>query len=501
MKFDHMLRGTYSAALARPASAFFLVAGALTAARIATLVAADANLGPDEAQYWAWSLEPASGYFSKPPLIAWTIALTTSLFGDAEWAVRLASPFFHLGSAAFLFFLAQRLYGAQAALFAGVTWITIPGVSFSSALITTDAPLLFFWTAALYCFFRLLTSDAAKTVSPGISTALGAAIGLGFLSKYAMSYFLIGAALAFVLSRAVRRRFKPADVLIAAIVALAVLAPNLLWNAAHDFQTIAHTAANAKWGPDRFHPGELGEFLASQLAVLGPILIGLFVWGAFTMRSRLKAGAHLASIELALFAYVLPPIAIVSAQAFISRAHANWAATAYPAALVLIVAWALRARLGPLLGASIAIHAVAAAAFMTIYADFALADRFGLSDIARRLRGWDAQGAEIRAAAAPYDAILVDDRELVASITYYARGGPPVLAWNSNQRIDSHFEAFMAYDPKAAPSALFVSLYPEPIALNGAFAQAEPLGEASVSFNGGERRLYLFAVSGYRGAP
>jgi len=47
------------------------------------------GLHGDEAQYWSWSQNLDWGYFSKPPLIAWIIAISTSLFGQAEWAIRL----------------------------------------------------------------------------------------------------------------------------------------------------------------------------------------------------------------------------------------------------------------------------------------------------------------------------------------------------------------------------------------------------------------------------
>ena len=68
---------------------------AITAARLVWLAVQPADLYPVEAQYWFWSLHPALGYYSKPPLIAWLIALTTSLFGDSEFAIRLSAPLLH----------------------------------------------------------------------------------------------------------------------------------------------------------------------------------------------------------------------------------------------------------------------------------------------------------------------------------------------------------------------------------------------------------------------
>lgn len=115
----------------------------LTALRIALLVVSPLDLFVDEAQYWLWSTQPAAGYFSKPPLIAWLIALTTRLAGEAAWAVRLASPLLHAGAAGFILLAGRVLYDARTGAAAALVYLTLPAVSFSSLLISTDAPLLF----------------------------------------------------------------------------------------------------------------------------------------------------------------------------------------------------------------------------------------------------------------------------------------------------------------------------------------------------------------------
>ena len=67
----------------------------VTLIRIYSLIISPIELTVDEAQYWHWSRNLDFGYFTKPPLIAWAIALSTSILGNAEWAVRLCSPIFH----------------------------------------------------------------------------------------------------------------------------------------------------------------------------------------------------------------------------------------------------------------------------------------------------------------------------------------------------------------------------------------------------------------------
>src|SRR5581483_11947311 len=71
---------------------------AVTLARLVWLSVGATNLYPDEAQYWLWSLHPAFGYYSKPPMVAWLIALTTGFFGGDVPAIRLAAPLLHFAT-------------------------------------------------------------------------------------------------------------------------------------------------------------------------------------------------------------------------------------------------------------------------------------------------------------------------------------------------------------------------------------------------------------------
>jgi 4-amino-4-deoxy-L-arabinose transferase-like glycosyltransferase len=54
----------------------------ITLIRIYTLFVSPIELSVDEAQYWHWSQNLDFGYFTKPPFIAWIIALSTNLFGN-----------------------------------------------------------------------------------------------------------------------------------------------------------------------------------------------------------------------------------------------------------------------------------------------------------------------------------------------------------------------------------------------------------------------------------
>ncbi len=474
---------------------FLTVALCLTGLRIVALALGDPNLGPDEAQYWYWSEAPAFGYYSKPPFIAWAIAATTAVFGDSEWAVRLSAPFFQLGAAIFVFLTARRLSDDKTAFWAGLGWLTLPGVFLSAALITTDGPLLFFWSSSLYFFIRLTDSKECQPFR--VAAFLGGALGFGLLSKYAMLFFLPGAALALAVAPERRQAVKPAALAVSFAIAMALIAPNLLWNAENEFQTITHTAANANWTQSVGHPDKLLKFLGDQFGVVGPIGLALVIAAASTAwRGRTDAERRIRF----LLAFSLPALLIVSGQAFIARAHANWAAVAYPSAVIAATLLAGRAKIfDGAMKASLGLHSLAGAGFLLAFASMPLADAVGASAPFKRLRGWDEHGREIARLAQGYDAILADDREVMGGLLYYARPAPPVVAWNPNRRIENHYEAFKAFDPATARRLLYVTTNSNAALLNNSFLTVRQKGISKARMTTTRwRTLYLFEISDYR---
>src|SRR3954465_7423438 len=104
---------------------------AITAVRVIALAVSNAELFFDEAQYWAWGQEPAFGYYTKPPLIAWVIGATTSLCGDTPFCVRLPSPLMHLLTSLVIYTLATKLHSRRIAFWAALVYALMPGTSIS----------------------------------------------------------------------------------------------------------------------------------------------------------------------------------------------------------------------------------------------------------------------------------------------------------------------------------------------------------------------------------
>src|SRR5208283_5157490 len=84
----------------------YILIGILLLARWAYIASGTIQLTEDEAYQWLWSKHLALSYYSKPPLIAYTQFLGTSLWGDTAFGVRFFSPVI----AATLSFLLLRFF-------------------------------------------------------------------------------------------------------------------------------------------------------------------------------------------------------------------------------------------------------------------------------------------------------------------------------------------------------------------------------------------------------
>jgi len=112
------------------------------------IVLSPLELGVDEAQYWLWSTAFDFGYYTKPPLTSWIIGVSHQLFGHHVWAVRLPAPWLHLLTALVLWRAAFWHAGTGAGRWAALLWTCLPAVALGSFVISTDTPLLLFWSAA-----------------------------------------------------------------------------------------------------------------------------------------------------------------------------------------------------------------------------------------------------------------------------------------------------------------------------------------------------------------
>jgi|TARA_B110000977_G_scaffold43147_1_gene58509 dolichol-phosphate mannosyltransferase len=192
------------------------------------------ELIPDEAYYWSYAQHLDWSYLDHPPLLAWLIAASCSLFGDNEFAVRL--PFFIAGMLTlwFAFKLADLLFDRTTAFISCLLIACLPIFFSTGFLATTDSLQATFWMASLYFLARIFLHNKEEAWLP-----LGLVLGLGMLSKYTLVLLLPGILLLMLFKASARHWFKNPRVYVAALCSLAIFSPVLFWNYQTDWSSFS----------------------------------------------------------------------------------------------------------------------------------------------------------------------------------------------------------------------------------------------------------------------
>lgn len=228
--------------------------GMVLVARLA--LAGTTGIVEDEAYYWTWSQRLAGGYYDHPPAIAFVIAASDALFGATSLGVRAGTVLAGTLAAAVLLREARDRW-LYVLILAALPLYTLGGV-----LATPDAPMLAGWAVGLAGAMR------------GDWRMAGLGAGVAGLSKYT------GWGLWPLLLMAEPRAWK-AMLPGMAITALCI-APNLLWNAQHDWVSVRFQLDH---GLGAREPAVI-EYLLGQVGLVSPVLFGaVVVWWAVTWKA------------------------------------------------------------------------------------------------------------------------------------------------------------------------------------------------------------------------
>jgi 4-amino-4-deoxy-L-arabinose transferase-like glycosyltransferase len=373
------------------------LAGWVAAAFVARFLCAPAlPVLDDEAYYWVWSRHLNWGYLDHPPAVAALLAVATATLGDHPMALRAPSLALSAATAAVVYALARDLYGVPAARRAVLIFHAVPVLLLGGVLVSPDAPLVFFWTLAVWAAWRALRD-------PRMWWLVGCAVGLGLQSKYAMAFLLPGLVALVVLRPELRRSVHPYG---AALLALLLFAPNLVWNAHHNWSGFRFVLERPAWvasGPI----GNLALSAAGLGVYLSPVLAVLLVWAA--VRPRTEPDRFLALLAL-------PTLAVLVAGAWMGKFKPHYAAPLAALLLPAVGAWTdprgARWRQVGLWTAAVQSGLVVVLVAASLWDGRLLADQKGWERVAIRVRGL-ASGADLVVAVTYQDG---------AQIAYATRG-------------------------------------------------------------------------------
>ena len=245
---------------------------ALTILRV--IYASVIDLRTDEAYYWTWSKENVLCFLDHPPMIALFIRFGTAIFGDSNLGVRFAGILAMLITQLLLADIVRRVTHDVRAI---VLAVLMPEAALYYGLlmakVSPDVALIPFAVAMVWALIRVNESGDGRWW-----LAAGVFAGLALLSKFT-AVMLIPAVLAFMLVPNWRRRWLLSPYpWLAAVFALVLFLPVLIWNAQHDwasfrFQLVRATATH------ELSLRTVADFIGLQFGLVGFILLPVVLSG------------------------------------------------------------------------------------------------------------------------------------------------------------------------------------------------------------------------------
>tara|TARA_B100001093_G_scaffold267396_1_gene255737 strand:+ start:596 stop:2101 length:1506 start_codon:yes stop_codon:yes gene_type:complete len=461
--------------------------------RSLAIIATPLEIGVDEAQYWLWSQQFDFGYFTKPPLTSWIIGLSHSIFGHHQWAVRIPAPWLHLATALVLWRAGGWLGGPSAGRLAALLWSTLPAVGLGGFLISTDTPLLLFWSLGLMIIIGITGGHLERHRG---MVAAGAAFGAALMAKYAAVYGLLGL-LIFVLLHRFWRGHNTVSIkqmVLFCFGCMLLASPNLVWNISHDFATVRHLGENANLTRQSYDIGNSLEFLGAQFLTAGPLAFALMLGILRLHKQRPET--------VLLFGFSVPAMAIITLQAFLSEANANWALTAMPALVLWLSVWGSQMPLSRLsrvkrnlVRSAILVNGVICTILVVICWTGQTGPLTPHSDPLRRLRGWQALAADTQLVLDAHGAqtVIADRRASAALLNWHLHGRDVDVLVHDHDGIPSnHFEANHPWTPQLGRPVVVLHTDDTPPSIDGiSWDDDATLSDVRISSNR-SRSLYLF---------
>lgn len=490
-----------------------LIAG-VTVLRLLYVASGLTELYADEAYYWVWSRRLDWSYYSKGPMVAYLIHLSTLAGQDTAFFVRLPAVLLGAVTMTYLGRMGRALFGDwRTGFFAAFLGAAVPILNTLSTVLTIDGPLLCFWIVSAFHLWRSIGGETRGWDA----AAAGLALGLGLMAK-AVMIFVVPSYLIFLAmhprGRAELRSFRPWG---AIALGLLFLVPQIYWNAKHEWVMFRDFADKGNTS----EPFQLGHehvvgLVGSQLIVLSPLILAALIWSMVEAVRRARRGDVAARFMLC---FSLPVMGFYVALSLHTHVNSNWMLAGYLAPLVGLAGYGLERWDGARGGARRLVGFSAASAvglalamgfgpllFPLVYR-FGDAESFQQYDPTVRVAGWKAMAERAdywrRKLKRDEEPFLFGSNYAVPSLLRFYGDGHPEAVSLETDPFENQFYFIDDLESLRGRNGILVSTRPRESYirdLERAFASVKELEVYAVMRGSTElRRVYFYHARNFKG--
>ncbi|MCW2800711.1 MAG: hypothetical protein JWQ70_2183 [Aeromicrobium sp.] len=250
----------------------------------------------DELYFIAAGHHPAFGYVDQPPLIPLLARAMESLGGGSLLIFRLPSAIAAAVTVGLTGLIAHQLGASRRGQVLAATCMAVGSITYAVGhLMSTSTYDLLVWTLLSYLLVRAVRDDGR------IWLAVGLVVGVGLEVKVLVAFLLAGIAVG-VLVAGPRQLLRSAWMWAGVATAVALWAPNLIWEAANGWPQIELGRAIANGSSATSEPR--WAFLPFQLLLVSPLLFPVWMvgWWQLARSPQLRQWRFFAVAHVALAA-------------------------------------------------------------------------------------------------------------------------------------------------------------------------------------------------------
>lgn len=180
----------------------------------------------DDARHLAW------GYVAYPPVTSFMGRVSIAIFGISVWAFRLPAAIAAAVNMVLTALVARELGGRKPAQ------VTALLAAFASQVILGSMMMYVVWDYLAWTLICLFLARLLRTQNERWLLALGAAVGLGVLSKYSIAFLVATLIAGMALLPETRQYLRSKYLYLGIALALLMALPNFIWEARHGWVSL-----------------------------------------------------------------------------------------------------------------------------------------------------------------------------------------------------------------------------------------------------------------------
>lgn len=230
----------------------------------------------DEFYYLACSEHLALGYVDHPPLSIFLLKVSTSIFGDSKFAIRIIPAICHGLTIYISALMVYRMGGkVWARLMTILAVFLAPIILGITGFYSMNALDLLFWSVAAYQLMRISVDPSRRNW-----LFMGVILGFALLNKISILWWGTGLFLAIIFESSLRKDLLNGKAVLAGILAFAIFSLHIYWQVINGWPTLEFME-NAT--SNKMIEVSAVDFFVEQITSMNPLVFPIYIVGLYAL--------------------------------------------------------------------------------------------------------------------------------------------------------------------------------------------------------------------------